>query len=76
MTARAHSGRTTRRAGYGAARRERQNGHGGSRNGSRAVDLRPLNGSIGYTVRRAQMALFADFATSLREVNLRPNSAY
>ena len=72
MTARAHSGRTAGRAGNSAARRKHENGQGGGRNGSRPVDLRPLNGSIGYTVRRAQMALFADFATSLREVNLRP----
>ncbi len=48
---------------------------GNTRNGARAVDLRPLNGSIGYTVRRAQLALFADFVTSLREVNLRPGSS-
>lgn len=56
----------------GRAPRKGGNGQGNTRNGARAVDLRPLNGSIGYTVRRAQLALFADFVTSLREVNLRP----
>lgn len=34
--------------------------------------MSPLHSSIGYTVRRAQMALFADFVNSLRDVNLRP----
>jgi DNA-binding MarR family transcriptional regulator len=56
----------------GPAPRKGGNGQGNSRNGARVVDLRPLNGSIGYTVRRAQLALFADFVTSLRDVNLRP----
>jgi DNA-binding MarR family transcriptional regulator len=56
----------------GRASRKGGNGQGNTRNGARAVDLRPLNSSIGYTVRRAQLALFADFVTSLREVNLRP----
>jgi DNA-binding MarR family transcriptional regulator len=56
----------------GPALRKGGNGEGNTRNGARGVDLRPLNGSIGYTVRRAQLALFADFVTSLREVNLRP----
>jgi DNA-binding MarR family transcriptional regulator len=36
------------------------------------VDLAPLTGLIGYTVRRAQIAVFGDFLDSLREVELRP----
>jgi len=76
MTApRAQSRRATRRSGNGGPRTreaKRENGQGNGRDGSRGVDLSPLAGSIGYTVRRAQMALFADFVTSLREVNLRP----
>lgn len=74
--ARVQRSRGTRSAGNGGAGsavRKPGNGPGSSRNGARAVvDLSPLNGSIGYTVRRAQLALFADFVTSLREVNLRP----
>ena len=74
-TARSQRRRDARSAGNGGAgtaARRPANGQGNGRNGARAVDLSPLNGSIGYTVRRAQMALFADFVTSLREVNLRP----
>jgi DNA-binding MarR family transcriptional regulator len=74
--ARGQRSRSTRAAGNGgagAAARKPGNWQGNSRNGARAaVDLSPLSGSIGYTVRRAQLALFADFVTSLREVNLRP----
>src|SRR5262245_29559960 len=62
--------RTAAEAGAPDAARKSGNGPG-VRNG-RVVDLTPLSGSIGYTVRRAQMALFADFVTSLRDVNLRP----
>jgi DNA-binding MarR family transcriptional regulator len=71
----AQSGRAARRSGNGGSRAKeprRDEGQGNGRNGARSVDLTPLAGSIGYTVRRAQMALFADFVTSLREVNLRP----
>jgi len=68
-TQRSRNGRSDENGG----RAPRKGGDGqGTRNGARPVDLRPLNGSIGYTVRRAQLALFADFVTSLREVNLRP----
>ncbi len=74
--ARVQRSRSTRSAGNGGAgtgARKPGNGQGHTRNGARAVvDLSPLNGSIGYTVRRAQLALFADFVTSLRQVNLRP----
>ncbi len=69
-TQRSRNGRSDENSGR--APRKGGNGQGNTRNGARAVDLRPLNGSIGYTVRRAQLALFADFVTSLREVNLRP----
>ena len=73
-SARAQRGRSARTADEaGAPEAARKSGNGqGARNGGRAVDLSPLRGSIGYTVRRAQMALFADFVTSLRDVNLRP----
>jgi len=69
-TQRSRNGRSDENGGR--APRKGGDGQGNTRNGARAVDLRPLNGSIGYTVRRAQLALFADFVTSLREVNLRP----
>jgi DNA-binding MarR family transcriptional regulator len=39
---------------------------------SRKIDLSPLQGYVGYAVRRAQMAIFGDFVESLREVDLRP----
>ena len=71
--ARPQRSRNTRKADEARHEVARKPGNGqGARNGGRAVDLSPLSGSIGYTVRRAQMALFADFVTSLRDVNLRP----
>ena len=37
-----------------------------------AVNLGPLSRMAGYALRRAQIAVFEDFITSLAEVNLRP----
>ncbi|HKE45637.1 MAG TPA: MarR family winged helix-turn-helix transcriptional regulator [Steroidobacteraceae bacterium] len=75
MSAPRPQGNRGSRSGNGNGRggeRRRENGENNGRGSPRSVDLTPLAGSIGYTVRRAQMALFADFVTSLREVNLRP----
>ena len=63
--------------GKGAAARSRPsraaraNGNGVS-NGDTRIELGPLTGFIGYALRRAQIAAFTDFITSLREVGLRP----
>jgi DNA-binding MarR family transcriptional regulator len=38
----------------------------------RGVDLTPLMDFVGYTVRRAQIAVFGDFLDALRDVELRP----
>jgi len=35
------------------------------------VKMTPLNGLIGYAVRRAQLAIFADFNQTLASLNLR-----
>jgi DNA-binding MarR family transcriptional regulator len=37
-----------------------------------AVEMTPLNGYIGYALRRAQVVIFADFIHALAELNLRP----
>jgi DNA-binding MarR family transcriptional regulator len=37
-----------------------------------ALDLGPLPGLIGYTLRRAQLAVFADFQDNFAELDLRP----
>lgn len=36
------------------------------------IDIGPLSQMIGYALRRAQIAVFEDFISSLAEVNLRP----
>jgi DNA-binding MarR family transcriptional regulator len=36
------------------------------------VDLRGLSGKVGYLLRRAQIAVFAEFIEVLRELRLRP----
>jgi DNA-binding MarR family transcriptional regulator len=36
------------------------------------VKLTPLNGYVGYALRRAQYVIFADFIHTLRELDLRP----
>src|SRR5215831_21230223 len=47
----------------GAMRPRRVNG---------AVKMTPLDGLIGYALRRAQLAIFADFNQALASLNLRP----
>ena len=37
-----------------------------------AVKMTPLDGLIGYALRRAQLAIFADFNQALASLNLRP----
>jgi len=37
------------------------------------VKMTPLNGLIGYALRRAQLAIFADFNQALASLNLRPS---
>ena len=37
-----------------------------------AVDIQLLNASVGYMLRRAQLAVFADFGETLAELGLRP----
>jgi DNA-binding MarR family transcriptional regulator len=44
----------------------------GSGNGTSPIELGPLTGFIGYSLRRAQIVAFTDFIASLRQVNLRP----
>ena len=36
------------------------------------LDLEILNASVGYMLRRAQLAVFADFGETFAELNLRP----
>lgn len=36
------------------------------------MKLAPLSGYVGYTLRRAQMAVFADFNQTMRGLDLRP----
>jgi DNA-binding MarR family transcriptional regulator len=52
--------------------RKRANHHAAGQESSRGVDVEPLAGFVGYTVRRAQIAVFGDFLDALREVELRP----
>jgi DNA-binding MarR family transcriptional regulator len=44
----------------------------GGRTSASATDVELLNKSIGYMLRRAQLAVFADFGESLAELGLRP----
>ena len=69
-TQRSRNGRSGENGGRAA--RKGGNGLGNTRNGARAVDLRPSTARSATRCGRAQLALFADFVTSLREVNLRP----
>ena len=46
------------------------NGH--ERPGKRGIAVGMLNASIGYMLRRAQLAVFADFGATLAEMQLRP----
>ncbi len=45
---------------------------GNKRPGTRGLDVGMLNASIGYMLRRAQLAVFADFGAALAELQLRP----
>jgi DNA-binding MarR family transcriptional regulator len=46
---------------------------GGARRGrGQAVKMLPLNGYVGYALRRAQGVIFADFNDALAELGLRP----
>lgn len=60
---------TRSRAETGAAALS-HNGH--ERPGADGVAVGMLNASIGYMLRRAQLAVFADFGTTLADVQLRP----
>lgn len=42
------------------------------RAGGRGLDIGPLTGLVGYALRRAQVAAFADFLATTAEVGLRP----
>ena len=44
----------------------------GGRADANAVDIQLLNASVGYMLRRAQLAVFADFGETLAELGLRP----
>ena len=44
----------------------------GGRADAHAVDIQLLNASVGYMLRRAQLAVFADFGETLAELGLRP----
>jgi DNA-binding MarR family transcriptional regulator len=57
--------------GNGSARPGRMNGQGdGAAN--RRIDMKPLQGYLGYALRRAQMLAYADFIAALGELDLSP----
>ena len=39
---------------------------------NRGIDMKPLQGYLGYALRRAQMLAYADFIAALGELNLSP----
>jgi DNA-binding MarR family transcriptional regulator len=49
------------------SRRANGHGHAGGR-----IDMKPLQGYLGYALRRAQMLAYADFIEALAELNLSP----
>ena len=46
--------------------------NGAERPGVRGIAVGTLNASLGYMLRRAQLAVFADFGATLAELELRP----
>jgi DNA-binding MarR family transcriptional regulator len=44
----------------------------GDTDAARRVDMKPLQGYLGYALRRAQMLAYADFIAALSELNLSP----
>jgi DNA-binding MarR family transcriptional regulator len=46
--------------------------NGAERPGERGIAVGMLNASLGYMLRRAQLAVFADFGATLAELQLRP----
>lgn len=64
MTARTTPASSTARA---TARRPTR-----ATNGASSLDLQGLGGQVGYVLRRAQLAVFADFAAALHALSLRP----
>ncbi|HEY1284005.1 MAG TPA: MarR family winged helix-turn-helix transcriptional regulator [Steroidobacteraceae bacterium] len=53
-----------------APSRRRTNGHTDA--ADRRVNMKPLQGYLGYALRRAQMLAYADFIAALGELNLSP----
>jgi DNA-binding MarR family transcriptional regulator len=56
--------------GDSAASRPRANGEAVAAN--RGIDMKPLQGYLGYALRRAQMLAYADFIAALGELSLSP----
>lgn len=61
-----------RRRGNGASNGGGTHANGEADGATRRIDMQPLQGYLGYALRRAQMLAYADFIAALGELNLSP----